>query len=58
MKTSMQELTGKLDCPAEDARRIVPLADGNLTRAVKIFRNDEDELFFLEKFQVLDAALL
>lgn len=46
----MQELTGKLGCPPEDARRIVPLTDGNLTRAVKIFKNDEDELFYLEKF--------
>jgi DNA polymerase III subunit delta' len=48
----LQELTGKLDCPPEDARRIVPLAEGNLTRAVKIFRNEEDELFFLEKFTI------
>jgi DNA polymerase III subunit delta' len=44
------ELTGKLNCPVEDARRIVPVSDGNLTRAVKIFRNDEEELFCLEKF--------
>jgi DNA polymerase III subunit delta' len=46
----MLELTGKLACSLEDARRIIPLADGNLTRAVKIFLNDEDELFYLEKF--------
>jgi DNA polymerase III subunit delta' len=46
----LQELTGKHSCPLEDARRIVPLAEGNMTRAIKIFRNDEDELFFLEKF--------
>lgn len=46
----MQELAGKLGCSPEDARRIVPLAEGNLTRAVKIFKNDEDELFYLEKF--------
>jgi DNA polymerase III subunit delta' len=46
-----QELTTRLNCPEADARRIVPLADGNLTRAVKIFRNDEEELFCLEKFR-------
>jgi DNA polymerase III subunit delta' len=46
----MQELTGKLSCSPEDARRIIPLAEGNMTRAVKIFMNDEDELFYLEKF--------
>jgi DNA polymerase-3 subunit delta' len=46
----LHDLTGKLGCPAQDANRIVPLAEGNLNRAVKIFRNDEDELFFLEKF--------
>lgn len=43
-------LTGKYACPEEDARRIVPLADGNLTLAVKIMSNDEDEQFFLEKY--------
>ena len=46
----MQELTARHSCPPEDARRIIPLADGNLTRAVKIYKNDEDELFYLEKF--------
>jgi len=46
----MMELTGKHSCSPEDAGRIIPLADGNLTRAVKIFMNDEDELFYLEKF--------
>ena len=46
-----RELTEKLNCPADDARRIVPLADGNLNRAVKILRNDEEELFCLEKFR-------
>jgi DNA polymerase III subunit delta' len=46
----MEELTGKLECSREDALRIIPLADGNLTRAVKIYRNDEDEGFYLEKF--------
>ena len=34
----------------EGARRVIPLSDGNLTRAVKIYREEEDELFFLEKF--------
>jgi DNA polymerase-3 subunit delta' len=46
----LQELTTRLSCPVADARRIIPLADGNLTRAVKIFMKDEDELFYLEKF--------
>lgn len=46
----MKELTGSLACPPEEAGRIIPLADGNLTRAVKIFLKDEDELFYLEKF--------
>jgi len=46
-----QELTTRLDCPVEDARRIVPTADGNLTKAVKILRNDEEELFCLDKFR-------
>jgi DNA polymerase-3 subunit delta' len=45
-----QELTSRHSCTPEDARRIVPLADGNLTRAVKILMNDEDEIFYLEKF--------
>jgi len=45
-----RELTEKNSCPPDDAGRIVPLADGNLTRAVKIFLKDEDELFYLEKF--------
>ncbi len=48
----MHELTNRLSCSPEDARRIIPLADGNLTRAVKILKNDEDELFYLEKFVV------
>lgn len=39
-----------LSCPDEDAARIVPLADGNLTRAVKIFKKEEEELEFLDKF--------
>ena len=39
-----------LACSPEDAQRIIPLADGNLTRAVKILQQDEDELFYLEKF--------
>lgn len=46
----LHELTGRLSCPTNDALRIIPLADGNLTRAVKIFTKDEDELFYLEKF--------
>jgi DNA polymerase III subunit delta' len=46
----MMELTGKYGCSEEEAIRIMPLSDGNLTRAVKILKNDEDELFFLEKF--------
>lgn len=44
------ELVRNYECADEDAQRIIPLADGNLNRAVKIFLNDEDELFFLEKF--------
>jgi DNA polymerase-3 subunit delta' len=44
------DLTSKYGCQAEEADRIIPLADGNLTRAVKILTKDEDELFFLEKF--------
>jgi DNA polymerase-3 subunit delta' len=46
----LNELTGKFGCLPEEAKRIVPLAEGNMTRAAKIFKNDEDELFFLEKF--------
>lgn len=47
----LQELTRpSLACSTEDAKRIIPLADGNLTRAVKILQQDEDELFYLEKF--------
>jgi len=45
-----EALTGELSCSPDDAQRIVPLADGNLTRAVKIFLKDEDELFYLERF--------
>ena len=37
-------------CPEADVMRIVPLAEGNLTRAIRIFRNEEEELEFLEKF--------
>jgi DNA polymerase-3 subunit delta' len=39
-----------LSCLAEEAARVVPLADGNLTRAVKIYKKEEEELEFLEKF--------
>jgi DNA polymerase III subunit delta' len=39
-----------LSCPREDANRIVPLADGNLTRAVRIFKKEEEELDYLDKF--------
>jgi DNA polymerase-3 subunit delta' len=46
----LQELTSRYDCSPDNARRIIPLADGNLTRAVKIFLKDEDEIFYLEKF--------
>ena len=46
----MHDLTEKYNCTAEEAQQIIPLADGNLTRAVKIRMNDEDELFYLEKF--------
>lgn len=45
-----KELADKHACSAEDADRIIPLADGNLTQAVKIFRNDEQEQFFLELY--------
>lgn len=45
-----KELADKHACSAEDADRIIPLADGNLTQAVKIFRNDEEEQFFLELY--------
>lgn len=39
-----------LDCPAEEVNRIVPLADGNLTRAVRLFKSQEEEMELLEKF--------
>lgn len=45
-----QTLISKLNCSEEEAAKIIPLADGNLTRAVKIFLKDEDEQFYLEKF--------
>jgi DNA polymerase-3 subunit delta' len=44
------ELTGKYGATEAEAQKIVPLADGNLTLAVKIIRNDEEEQFFLEKY--------
>lgn len=37
-------------CDETQAGKVMPLADGNLTRAIKIMKNDQDELFFLEKF--------
>jgi DNA polymerase-3 subunit delta' len=47
----LAELTAPaIACSREDALRIIPLADGNLTRAVKILQQDEDEIFNLEKF--------
>ncbi len=46
----LTELLGKHGATDSEARRVVPLADGNLTLAVKILRNDEDEQFFLEKY--------
>jgi DNA polymerase III subunit delta' len=48
----MVDLTENYQCPAEEAQRITPLAEGNLTRAVKIMTKDEDELYFLEKFRL------
>jgi DNA polymerase-3 subunit delta' len=45
-----EELTGRMGCSPEEAARIIPLADGNLTLACKIFKNDEEELFYHEKF--------
>jgi DNA polymerase-3 subunit delta' len=45
-----KDLTSRLSCSAEEADRIVPVADGNLTRAVKILKQDENEAFNLEKF--------
>jgi DNA polymerase-3 subunit delta' len=39
-----------LSCPEQEIRRIIPLADGNLTRAANIFKNEEEELDYLEKF--------
>jgi DNA polymerase-3 subunit delta' len=48
----MHDLTKKHNCTSEEAQRIIPLADGNLTRAVKILVKDEDELFYLEKFML------
>jgi len=45
-------LVEKYQCSPEDAAKIVPLAEGNLNRAVKIMKNDEDELFYLEKFRL------
>jgi DNA polymerase-3 subunit delta' len=47
-----KELIGKFNCPVEEARGIIPLADGNINRAVKILKKDEDEVFFLEKFKL------
>jgi DNA polymerase III subunit delta' len=46
------ELTNKYGCSQEQAQKIVPLSDGNLTRAVKILQNDEDEQFYLDKFVI------
>jgi DNA polymerase-3 subunit delta' len=46
------ELTQKHGCSAEEARKIIPLAEGNLTRAVKILQKDEDEQFYLDKFSL------
>jgi DNA polymerase-3 subunit delta' len=43
-------LTEKYSYQSEEVRRIIPLAEGNLNRAVKILVKDEDELFYLEKF--------
>ena len=44
------ELMSRYGCNETDASRIVPLAEGNLTLAVKMLRNDEDEQFFLEMY--------
>jgi DNA polymerase III subunit delta' len=44
------ELITRYLYPLEEAERVIPLADGNLTRAVKILVKDEDEVFFHEKF--------
>jgi len=47
----LREMTAPpLSCSPEDAARIIPLADGNLIKAVKIWKRDEDEIFYLEKF--------
>jgi DNA polymerase-3 subunit delta' len=46
----MEELITRHSCSQEDAMRIMPLADGNLTRAVKILVQDEDEVYYLEHF--------
>jgi DNA polymerase-3 subunit delta' len=43
-------LTEKYANNPEEVKRIIPLAEGNLNRAVKILVKDEDELFYLEKF--------
>ncbi len=43
-------LTEKHNCSEEQALQIVPLVEGNYTKAVKIFRQDEDELQFFGDF--------
>lgn len=44
------ELTQKYGYPPGEAARVIPVADGNLTRAVKILKNDEDESFYTKTF--------
>lgn len=46
----IQMVLSSLSCPDQEVNRIVPLADGNLTRAVRMFRSEEEELELLEKF--------
>lgn len=46
----MTELTQKYGYQQGEAARIIPVADGNLTRAVKILKNDEDESFYTKTF--------
>lgn len=46
----LSELTQKYGYHPEEAARIIPVADGNLTRAVKILKNDEEETFYHKTF--------
>jgi DNA polymerase III subunit delta' len=53
-RLSDQDVTASLQklCPdpGTDIERVVPLAEGNLTRACKMLRKDEDESFMVENY--------